>query len=144
LDRLRHHFRLRRWGRDKANGRLAEDLAHRYLEDLGYIVIARNYMARGGQGELDLVARDGEALVVVEVKSRSSEDFGSPDEAVNREKRQKVIRAAFEYARRAGFPEECMRFDIVSVVHGWPPKLDYYKDAFGTKEAASYNRFFRP
>src|SRR5689334_16261449 len=100
-DRLRHRFRLRRWQADKAGGRLAEDLVHRFLEGHGYVVVARNYQSRTGDGELDLVARDGATLVIIEVKSRTFEEAGPPDLAVTREKRRRVIRTAFEYARRA-------------------------------------------
>lgn len=130
-DRLRHRFRLLRWEADRASGRLAEDVAHRYLESLGYVVVARNYQARGGDGELDVVARDGETLVIIEVKSRASEDFGPPDVAVTPEKRRKVVRAAFEYARRAQVPEQLLRFDIISVIHGEQPRVTHFRDAFG-------------
>ena len=139
-DRLRHRFRHLRWQPDRASGRLAEDIAHRYLEGLGYIVVARNYLARGGDGELDLVARDGDTLVVVEVKSRSTGDFGPPELAVTSEKRRKVIRTAFEFARRSHVPDTALRFDIVSVIHGMPPEVTHFRDAFGYHSSASYNR----
>ena len=64
-------------------GARGEDLAHRFLQKLGYIVVARNWRAEDGSGELDLVAWDGPSLVVVEVKTRASTDFGLPEEAVD-------------------------------------------------------------
>jgi len=129
-DRIRHRFRLRRWQTAKANGRLAEDLAHRYLEEIGYVVVARNYHSRNGDGELDLVARDGEMLVVVEVKSRETAAFGQPEQAVTKEKRLKLRRAALEYARRAQVPWDCVRFDIVSVVFDQAAAVTHHRNAY--------------
>ena len=64
-------------------GARGEDLAHRFLQKLGYMVVARNWRAEDGSGELDLVAWDGASLVVVEVKTRASTEFGLPEEAVD-------------------------------------------------------------
>ena len=70
------------------------------------------------------------ALVFVEVKTRSSADFGSPDRAVDRTKRAHVERAARDYARRAGAAWENTRFDIVSVVLEDPPRIEWLQDAW--------------
>ena len=79
-DWLRHKALLRRDNPRHAWGARGEDLAHRFLQKLGYIVVARNWRAEDGSGELDLVAWDGPTLVVVEVKTRASADFGLPEE----------------------------------------------------------------
>ncbi len=129
-DGLRHRARLRSWDRDQASGRRAEDMAHRFLQRAGMTIVARNYRARSGIAELDLVARDGETLVFVEVKSRASEEFGSPDRAVDREKQEHVLRAAVEFARRANVPMTRTRFDIVSVVFETPVRITHLRDAF--------------
>ena len=94
------------------------------------MVVARNYHSRNGDGELDLVARDGEMLVVVEVKSRETAAFGQPEQAVTKEKRLKLRRAALEYARRAQVPWDCVRFDIVSVVFDQAAAVTHHRNAY--------------
>ncbi len=115
---------------ERARGRRGEDLAHRFLQEHGFTVIARNYRPRSGPGEIDLVACEGDALVFVEVKARSSTDFGSPDRAVDREKQRALERAAREYARRRGADWSSVRFDIVNVYLDHPPRLELIRDAF--------------
>ncbi|MCX6590927.1 MAG: YraN family protein [Acidobacteria bacterium] len=128
LDRLRHRARLRTGNREQALGRHGEDLAHRYLEGHGLRVVARNYRAPGGVGEIDIVARDGETIVFVEVKSRSTEEFGSPDRAVGAEKERHLLRAALDYVRRAEADWASVRFDIVNVVFQSPPAIQHRQD----------------
>lgn len=113
-----------------AVGRRGEDLAHRYLRTAGYTVVARNYRPGGGQTEVDLVARDGDTVVFVEVKSRTTDEFGSPDRAVGAEKRKHIVRAARAYATRAGIEWSQVRFDVISIVFSNPPSLVHQKDAF--------------
>jgi putative endonuclease len=112
------------------HGRVGEDLAHRYLRRKGCTVVARNYRARSGAGEIDLVAWDGQTLVFVEVKTRSSEEYGAPETAVDAEKRIAVERTAREYALRAGVEWGRTRFDIVSVVLLGPVRIEWLRDAF--------------
>lgn len=121
---------IRRRTNSSDHGRLGEDMAHRYLRDHGCTVVARNYRTRSGTGELDLVAWHGPVLVFVEVKTRSTEEFGPPDRAVDTEKRDHVRRAARDYARRAGVEFPKTRFDIVSVVLGNPARIEWFQDAF--------------
>jgi putative endonuclease len=113
-----------------ALGKRGEDLAHRYLRSSGYKVVARNYRPSGGEVEADIVARQGDTLVFVEVKSRSSGDFGSPDRAIGSEKQKNIQRAARAYTTRAGIPWNQVRFDIISVVFTEPPSITHLKDAF--------------
>ena len=114
------------------HGRLGEDLAHRYLRGHGCTVVARNYRTMSGSGEIDLVAWQGETLVFVEVKARATDAFGEPDRAVDAEKRDRLRRAARDYARRAGVDWGKIRFDIVTVVLGNPARVEWLRDAFGT------------
>ena len=113
-------------------GRRGEDLAHRFLRRQGFCVVARNYRSRCGY-EIDLVARDKDALVFVEVKSRATDEFGTPDRAVDPEKQAHIERAAREYARRAGVDWGIVRFDIVNVLLTRPPQVELLRDAFGPK-----------
>jgi putative endonuclease len=112
------------------HGRVGEDLAHRYLRRKGCTVVARNFRSRSGAGEIDLVAWDGDALAFVEVKTRSSEEYGAPEAAVDAEKRIALERTAREYSLRSGVEWEKARFDIVSVVLQRPPRIEWLRDAF--------------
>jgi putative endonuclease len=102
-----------------AVGRFGEEVAARHLQAAGLQILARNWRCR--QGELDIVARDGTQLVIVEVKTRSSLGYGSPAEAVHRAKsariRQLGLRWILEH-REQGGPEfwTALRFDVVTVV----------------------------
>ena len=130
LDSLRDARRRRTWDRDKASGRRGEDLAHRFLRKQGYTIVARNYRLSSGDAEADLIARHGEDLVIVEVKTRATDEFGPPEQAVNPEKRRHLMRVAREYARKTNTPWEHMRFDIVSIVLREPPEITLLRAAF--------------
>ncbi len=117
-------------------GRQGEDLAYRHLRKLGYTVVARNYRTRDGRGEVDLVAWDGPQLVFVEVKTRTREDFGAPEDAVDAEKRRHLLRAAEDYLRRSGQDRACARFDTVSVLLREPVEITIYRDAFSLRNVA--------
>jgi putative endonuclease len=121
---------IRRRGRKSDHGRLGEDLAHRYLRRRGCTVVARNYRTPSGSGEIDLVVWHGKTLAFIEVKTRSSAEFGEPDRAVDLEKQGRLHRAARDYTRRAGVAWEHTRFDIVSVVLGESAHIDWIRDAF--------------
>jgi putative endonuclease len=115
---------------EAALGKRGEDLAHRYLRSSGYTVVARNYRPAGGEVEADIVARQNEIVVFVEVKSRASSDFGSPDRAIGIEKRRNITRAARAYVTRAGIEWSQVRFDTISIVFTDPPSITHLKDAF--------------
>ena len=92
-----------------------ETLAYWYLRQAGYTVVARNWRARSGAGELDLVGWEGPTLAFVEVKTRTSQVTGPPEEAVSPNKQKRVIRAAKEYMRQLRRKPISCRFDVVSV-----------------------------
>jgi putative endonuclease len=129
-DTLRHRARLRRERPEIAEGKRGEYIDHRFLERAGIVIVALNYRTANGGSEIDLIGWEKETLVVVEVKSRSSEEFGAPERAMDSEKEQAVIRGAREYARHAEVPFENIRFDVVSVVFGRPPMVRHQRDAF--------------
>lgn len=115
-------------------GRFGEDLAAQYLADSGLVIISRNW--RCADGELDIVAMDGPALVFCEVKTRSSVLFGSPAEAVTPVKAARIRRLALRWLmdNRDGSPDywPVLRFDVVSVLRlrDRPPVVDHLRDAF--------------
>ncbi|MBV9265849.1 MAG: YraN family protein [Acidobacteriaceae bacterium] len=115
---------------DAAIGKKGEDLAHRYLQSAGFKILARNYRPAGGDAEVDIVARDGNTTVFVEVKARRSDQFGLPDRAIGDDKQKRIFRAARRYASRAGIDWSQVRFDTVSIVFSSPPSIVHQQDAF--------------
>jgi len=105
-------------------GEMAEKRAVEFLRKQGYQIIAQNYRWRGG--EIDIIARDGDFLVFVEVKARSSMNYGLPEEAITEQKKQKLIATAQRYIAQHK-PELDMRFDVVAISGG---QARLYKDAF--------------
>lgn len=97
----------------QVHGDKGEDLAVSFLERRGYKVIERNYRIRGG--EIDIVALEGDTLVFVEVKARSSEEFGSPLEAITYRKLKVLVRAAEFYKMKHPRLPEAMRIDAVAI-----------------------------
>jgi putative endonuclease len=94
-------------------GAPGEDLACRHLEAAGFLILERNFRCRSG--EVDVVARDGDATVFVEVKDRGGSSHGEGHEAVTLGKRRRIIRAARLYAATHGLSEAPIRFDVISI-----------------------------
>jgi putative endonuclease len=107
----------------RALGRYGEQLACRYLSDTGFTILDRNW--RCARGEIDIVARDVDALVMCEVKTRRTERFGAPFEAVTRQKLRRLRRLALLWldarteADRRGLRTLALRIDVVSILR--PP-----------------------
>ena len=129
-DTVRHLGRKRKWTEEHATGRRGEDIAHRFLQRSGIVVVSRNYRTAVGSGEIDLVGWEGDRLVFFEVKSRSTEDYGPPDRAIGPHKMTRLLRAARDYARHAEVPWEKVRFDVVNVVLDKQPRVRHIRDAF--------------
>lgn len=132
-DALRHRGRSRHWPEDQAVGRRGEDIAHRFLQRAGVIIVARNYRMESGAGEVDLIGWDQETLVFVEVKTRRSDEYGDPDRAIGSEKLRHLTRAARDYARHAEVPWEKVRFDIVNVILRTPPSVTHFRDVLALR-----------
>ena len=128
-DAARQFKERRQLAHDAALGKRGEDLAHRYLVSSGFKVVARNYRP-GTDSEIDIVARDGDITVFVEVKSRSTEEHGAPDRAIDIEKRRHILKAARTYTTRAGIDWSKVRFDTVSIVFSQPPSIIHQQDVF--------------
>ena len=111
-------------------GHDAEGLAERYLSRRGLTLLARNYRCR--RGEIDLVMRDTETLVFVEVRRRASRAFGGGLESVDARKRARLVAAAEHYLmmKRVGDERPC-RFDVVAVDGPFPHiAIEWVRDAF--------------
>lgn len=95
-------------------GRRGEEAAARYLTSLGFRILERRF--RTAAGEIDIVAREADTLVFVEVKARSSVSCGRPAEAVDGRKRARLLRAASLYLLRHGEQDQPCRFDVVEIL----------------------------
>lgn len=110
-------------------GKQGEELACRELERLGYHILARRYRTR--YGEIDVVCLHEGVLVFVEVKARSSGDFGHPEDAVTAQKQRRVAAMAETYMAMEGVRGRLCRFDVVAVeTEVDPPVLTVFRDAF--------------
>jgi len=110
-------------------GLAGEAEAVRWLRGAGLAIVGTGFRARCG--EIDIIAEDGREVVFVEVKTRTSDAFGTPAESVTRLKRLRIVRAASVFLARAGWTERTCRFDVVSVApagSGW--RVSHLKDAF--------------
>jgi len=121
-------------------GRLGERRAAWFYRLRGYTILARN--ARLPAGEIDLIVRRGAITVIVEVKTRQSLGAGEGHEAVDRRKRERLIRLGDQYAAR--HPEVHLRYDVVSLFwNGWRFIVDHYPDAFRPKADPRYPWIWR-
>jgi putative endonuclease len=102
-----------------------EIISSQYLEKLGYIILSKNYRCRSG--EIDIIAKDQDYIVFVEVKFRHSTAYGIPAEAVNYVKRQRIIRVAQYYLMQHGLYESKCRFDVISLT---TDTINHIKNAF--------------
>ncbi|MHB9155453.1 MAG: YraN family protein [Endomicrobiales bacterium] len=106
-----------------------------FLKKKGYLLLARNFRTR--YGEIDLVTRDGDDLVFVEIKLRGSASFGMPFEAVTAAKQGRIVRAALQYVKEHRLRRENMRFDVVSIGPE-PGRIELIKAAFTPRNAYTY------
>lgn len=126
----------------RPHGLFGEKLAEGFLKRNGYKILKRRFLCRFG--ELDIVAQDKEAIVFVEVKQRSSSEFGMPYEAVDKNKRRKIINSAMVFVKRYGLEDYDLRFDIVSILteegSGSVPQIELIKGAFEMEEERCWRR----
>ena len=94
-------------------GKVGEDLATKYLENQGYKIIERNFIAN--QGEIDIIAKDKEEYVFIEVKTRTNNLYGKPIDAVNKPKQKHLIRTVKYYLYLKHMENEYIRLDVIEV-----------------------------
>jgi putative endonuclease len=124
-------------------GREGEACAAAFLAAKGYVVEARNFATRGG--EVDLICRDGDTLVFVEVKARQAGSLARPDEAVTPAKRRKLVRAAAAYLSERNLWDRPCRFDVVAVVNaGGRLTATHLADAFSLEDAGLGCGLYQP
>jgi putative endonuclease len=120
-------------------GARGEKLAARFLRNHGYKILYRNFRDRRG-GEIDIVCRDDDTLVFVEVKTRRSEEFGRPIEAVDRQKQLRVSKGGLAWLRLLDNPDIAFRFDVVEVLlpEEGDPRLELIQNAFELSQPYIY------
>lgn len=117
---------------NKQTGNWGESVACKFLKDQGYKILERNYLIRGG--EIDIVAKDGEYLVFVEVKTRWSHEFGLPSESVTPWKIRALLKTAKFYLNKIKWGDRGYRLDFVSVDFAYSkeePKIELIKNITG-------------
>jgi putative endonuclease len=113
----------------RARGREAEDLAAAFLRERGFEILDRNHAVP--RGEVDLVCREGDVLCFVEVRSRTSEAQGGPEETVGRRKARRVVAAATDWAVRNGGLDGAVRFDVVAITFAdGGHRIEHFRAAF--------------
>jgi putative endonuclease len=119
-------------------GVLGEEAAKKHLQDKGLKFLVANF--KSTRGEIDLIFRDGDCLVFVEVKTRSSEDWSRPSRAVDKRKRRLLSQTAFDYLRRIKNPQVPIRFDIVEVllVNGLVAEIRHLPNTFTLTQPYRY------
>ncbi len=111
-------------------GKSGEETVAKYLETKGYKILTTNYRCK--RGEVDIIARDGQVLVFIEVKTRSGLGYGSPAAAVDKRKQQQISRAAQYYLAEQNLFDSPARFDVVSVLcdDTKQQQIDHINNAF--------------
>jgi putative endonuclease len=112
-------------------GDRGEWLAAQFLEGGGWTILGRNF--RVGHKEVDLVARRGEVVAFIEVKTRTGYGFGHPLEAITLRKQREIAEVATSWIQRFGHPDDAYRFDAVAIViaPGATAVIEHVEDAWG-------------
>ena len=112
-------------------GKKGEDIACKFLEKNGYQIVERNYRNRAG--EIDIIARDKDTIVFVEIKTKISKDFAQPELSVNPSKQRKIVKTALTYLIGKGIKRTGCRFDVIGITgEKEQRKIELIKNAFTT------------
>jgi len=118
-------------------GKSGEELAVGFLKVNGYNILVKNY--RSKLGEIDIIAKDKDTIAFIEVKTRHSDKFGLPCEAVLKPKQKQISKAALIFLKENNLLEQKARFDVVSIVYmDRGPKVDLIKNAFELDGSFTY------
>lgn len=114
---------------NKETGKLGEDIATHYLKQNGYVILDRNFECR--QGEIDIIALDKKEIVFIEVKTRTSNKYGVPSEAVNKIKQKHMLQTIKYYLYIRNLSDEFIRIDVIEVyINNSVYKVNHIKQAF--------------
>jgi putative endonuclease len=114
----------------RKTGSEGEDIACDFISKLGYEIIERNYQF--GHGEIDIIAKDSEFLVFIEVKFRKNLEFGPPELAITKGKQKQIIRTASAYLWEKGIKDKSSRIDVIAILKfpGQKPQINHIMNAF--------------
>jgi len=113
----------------KELGKQGEEIAARYLKSHGYRVISRNFRSR--YGEIDIICTDGRVVVFVEVKTRTSTNYGSPEESITKVKKEHIRKVALVYLETYPQPFREIRFDVIGILmEDNKPRINHLIAAF--------------
>ncbi len=113
---------------NRARGRAGEELVQDYLNSKGYSILERNY--KNKIGEIDIIAKDGDILVFIEVKSRTSISYGYAFEAVDLRKQRKIVNCSMLYVKYKKYGNLQLRYDIIEVYFQKDIKINHLINAF--------------
>lgn len=115
----------------ETQGKTGEEIAAQYLQDQGYELLERNWTL--GQKEVDIIADNGDQLIIAEVKTQKNKTFGSPEFRVNKMKQKHLVQAANAYIMKKGIDRDA-RFDILAVIaDGTKEEVHHIPGAFGPR-----------
>lgn len=118
-------------------GKFGEESAIDLLKTNGYRILARNYKTK--LGEIDIIARDKDTVCFIEVKTRHSDRFGLPQEAISRSKQRHIAKVALVFLKENNLLDKRARFDVISIMHSEDTsKLDLIKNAFELDQSFTY------
>lgn len=114
----------------RTTGDYGEELACRFLSELGYEIVGRNY--HFGHGEIDIIAKDKETLVFVEVKYRKNLEYGEPELAITKTKQSQIRKTAEAYLYEKKIKEQPCRIDFIAILHlkDSKPEINHIINAF--------------
>lgn len=114
-------------------GKCGETLAIDFLREKGYKILLKNYKTK--LGEVDIIAQDKDTICFIEVKTRISNRYGSPQEAISKIKQRQITKASLLYLKKNNRLDKKARFDVVSILYSEnKPRLDLIKNAFESGE----------
>ncbi len=118
-------------------GKSGEESAADFLKTKGYRILFSNY--KNKLGEIDIIAKDKDAICFIEVKTRLTDRFGLPQEAVSYIKQRQISKAALAFLKDKKLLDKKARFDVVSVIYaGGEPRIDLIQNAFELDKSFTY------
>ncbi len=123
----------------KEVGNKGEKLAAKFLKRKGYKIIQRNYKCK--LGEIDIIAEQDRTIVFVEVKTRRTQEFGPPQNAITAAKRSQISKVALFYIREKKFVDQSCRFDVIGITfspESRKPRIEHIENAFQLSRRYTY------
>ncbi len=110
----------------RKTGKEGEEIACKFISELGYQILERNYQY--GHGEIDIIAKDGDIIVFIEVKYRKSLEYGYPEDSITKNKKNQIRKTAEAYIYQKNIYDQSCRIDVISILHlpDQKPQINHY------------------